>query len=118
MTVNLGQGFVLHKETSPHFALSSCCRRCSCEKESIACVAIRHYCNTAVHKPALDAREAYMLESDEKVLGEPLPLSVLLLVAWGVSSAAAVIDMIRSSSGKKDKCSQFIQTDRRIDPNV
>lgn len=81
-------------------------------------MAVRHYCNTAVHKPALDAREAYMLESDEEVLGEPLPLSVLLLVACGVSSAAAVIDMIRSSSGKKDKCSQFIQTDRRIDPNV
>lgn len=42
-----------------------------------------------------------MLESEEEVCGEPRPLSVLLPVVWGASSAAAVIDMIRSSSGGK-----------------
>lgn len=71
----------------------------------------------AVQQPALHAREAYLLESDE-VLGEPRPLSVLLLVAWAASSAAAVIDMIRSSSGEEEKRSQFTQTDRQSDRRV
>lgn len=43
-----------------------------------------------------------MLESEEEVCGEPRPLSVLLLVVWGAFPAAAVIDLIRSSSGRKN----------------
>lgn len=50
--------------------------------------------------------EPYVWESDEEVRGEPRPLSVLLLVTCGASSAAAVIDMIRSSSGVEYKYSQ------------
>lgn len=59
------------------------------------------YGNKAVYKPAFHAHETYMLESEEEVGGEPRPLSVLLQVFWGASPAAAVIDMIRSSSGRK-----------------
>lgn len=59
-----------------------------------------------------------MSESDEDVRGEPRPLSVLLPVACCASSAAAVIDSIRSSSGRRDKRSRLIQTDGRIDPNA
>lgn len=51
-----------------------------------------------------------MWESDEEVLGEPRPLSVLLLVTCAASSAAAVMDMIRSSSGMEDK---YPRSDRR-----
>lgn len=47
--------------------------------------------------------EAYVVESEDVVLGESQPLSELLLVkSTGSSAAAAAIDMSRSSSGTKD----------------
>lgn len=47
--------------------------------------------------------DPYVAESEEMVLGESLPLSELLLVLPAVSSAAAAIDISRSSSGIKHK---------------
>lgn len=43
--------------------------------------------------------DPYVFEREEVVLGESRPLSELLLVRSAVSSAAAAIDMSRSSSG-------------------
>lgn len=73
-----------------------------------------------VYKPALNAHAAYMLESEEEVGGEPRPLSVLLPVVWGASPAAAVIDMIRSSSGEKANVATVAQsqTDDSIAANL
>lgn len=51
-----------------------------------------------------------MLESEEEVGGEPRPLSVLLPVFGGVSPVAAVIDMIRSSSGRKRNADRCLET--------
>lgn len=47
-----------------------------------------------------------MFESEEVVLGESRPLSELLLVISAVSSAAAAMDISRSSSGIKYKNTQ------------
>lgn len=43
--------------------------------------------------------EAYVVESEDAVLGESQPLSELLLVKFAGSSAAAAKDISRSSSG-------------------
>lgn len=51
-----------------------------------------------------------MGESEEVVLGESQPLSELLLVISAVSSAAAAIDISRSSSGIKHKNTQPVYT--------
>ena len=50
-----------------------------------------------------DSGDHYVFESEEVVLGESRPLSELLLVISAVSSAAAAMDISRSSSGIKDK---------------
>lgn len=50
--------------------------------------------------------EPYVVESEEVVLGESRPLSELLLVISAVSSAAAAMDMSRSSSSIKHKNTQ------------
>lgn len=56
-----------------------------------------------------------LYESEEVVLGESLPLSELLLVISAVSSAAAAMDIIRSSSGIEYKNTQ---SDRQCNHTV
>lgn len=53
-----------------------------------------------------DSGDHYVFESEEVVLGESRPLSELLLVISAVSSAAAAMDISRSSSGIKYKNTQ------------
>lgn len=56
-----------------------------------------------------------LYESEEVVLGESRPLSELLLVISAVSSAAAAMDIIRSSSGIEYKNTQ---SDRQYNHTV
>lgn len=55
--------------------------------------------NTEVHEIAFACRNGpYVAENEDMVRGESRPLSELLLVVPPVSSAAAAIDISRSSS--------------------
>ena len=62
--------------------------------------------------------DPHVVESEEVVLGESRPLSELLLVIPAVSSAAAAIDMSRSSSGIKHKNTQSDRLKHCIYPHI